>query len=175
MTKTYKIKTQSYLSCLNDKESLLEVTATDVQKLIAENPEILAGMKKDGKPEIGTPYWFLNTCNIVHTNKWDNTTNENYLRDIGNFFLAEEKCIAQQAINTAKANVMAYIRDNELGKEHYEDDNNYCIAEDMNKLCVANCLNRNFLPPLGYFISEEACKQVIDNNRADLKLIYGIK
>ena len=152
----------------------IEITAEEIQKLIAENPEILE-VKKDGKPEHGTRYWFISSLNSIGYDIWTNYNKDNYRRNLGNFFLIENECNAQQEKNEATARVLGYIRDNELGKEHYEDDNNHCITEDMNKLCVASCWNRNFLPPLGYFISEEACKQVIDNNRADLKLIYGIK
>ena len=174
--KTYKIKTQSYLSCLNDKESLLEVTAEEIQKLIAENPEILE-VKKDGKPKHRTEYWYLDSQNSFRGSVWDNHKYDNYFRDTGNFFLAEEECTAQQAINNAKANVMAYIRDNELGKEFvsgYGNSNYYIRCQNGDLANNDNQYSDN-LPQLGYLKSKEACHQVIDNNTADLNLIYGIK
>ena len=171
--KTYKIKTQSYLSCLNDKESLLEVTAEEVQKLIAENPEILE-VKKDGKPKGGTDYWFLSSTNDVCCDTWVIHKTDNYRRDTGNFFLTKEECTARQAINNATTRVRAYIRDNELGKEFVTGEYNFCINKYFNDLTCNPSNNVNTLPLLGY-LKASACQQVINNNRADLNLIYGIK
>ena len=162
MTKTYTINN-------------IQITSETIQKLIAENPEILE-VKKDGKPEHGTTYWFLSVGNIVANYMWTDDEFDNYRRDIGNFYITEEECIAQQAINYATVRVMAYIRDNELGKEFVNgDDNNYYFTNYKNKIVWQISVFFNNLPPLGYLMSKEACKQVIDNNTADLNLIYGIK
>ena len=154
-----------------------QITSEAIQKLIAENPEILE-VKKDGKPERGTEYWYLGSDNNFYCATWTNHTLENHKRDSGNFFLTEEECIAQQAINHAVARVRAYIRDNELGREFvsgkYNEPNHY-IYRSGKELSIGEFSTVNNLPLLGYFKSNEACKQVIDNNTADLKLIYGIK
>jgi len=174
MTKTYTIKKQIPILSLEH----IEITAEEIQKLIAENPEILE-VKKGGKPKNGSPYRILTSLNTFSFCTWCDTEEDNYQRDTGNFYITKEKCEARQAINNAKANVMAYIRDNELGREFeiaFEDDNYYINIDRLEgKFRINSTCYTDDLPLLGHFISREACQQVINNNRADLNLIYGIK
>jgi len=151
-----------------------QITSEAIQKLIAENPEILE-VKKDGKTEEWTKYWYIGTWNNVFCATWLNDKYDKYRRDIGNFFLTEEGCIAQQEVNFAIARVRAYIKDNDLGREYKAGKSNYYIYSRGTELSICSVCNINDLPLPGYFKSNEACKQVIDNNTADLKLIYGIK
>ena len=178
MSKTYTIKIQATTTYTNGQslmgESTTKVTAEEIQKLIAENPEILE-VKKDGKPKEGTEYWYFGSANDVWWNPWSNHEDDNLRRDIGNFFLIREECMAQQAINFAIARVRAYIKDNELGREFVDGDDNYYFTNHKNKIIWQISLVLNHLPLLGYFKSEEAGEQVINNNTDDLNLIYGIK
>jgi len=179
--KTYNLKATTQIK-VNHKgktdmvydEVDIEITAEEIQKLIAENPEILKE-KKNEKPKDGTDYWFINSCGDVYVYTWNNHKYDNYFRDTGNLFLTVEECLAQQAINHATARVIAYIRDNELVKEFVNGGLNYYIYSGVNGLDSNDTCTIDNLPQLGYLISKEAGIQVIDNNTADLKLIYGIK
>lgn len=153
----------------------IQITAEEIQKLIAENPEIL-DVKSNEKPENETIYCFLDTCGEVATSSWTDHRADNYRRDLGNFFLREYEAKAQQVINLATARVKAYIRDNELGEKFWEgDEENYYIKSEENKIGFGIVYSLNDLPLLGFFKSRDASQQVIDNNLPDLKLIYGIK
>jgi len=164
MTKTYTINN-------------IQITSETIQKFITEYPEILAGMKKEDIKR-GTEYWVLTQDNFVSCSVWTNSEHDKYKRDTGNFFFIKDKCIAQQAINTAISRVMAYTRDNRYGTENkatYHKPNYFIRCADNRKVEIGEEQYYNNLPLLGYFRSREACGQVMENNETDINLIYGIK
>jgi hypothetical protein len=182
MKKTYKIKItpkNTFDNFFLMKEDLImDVSLEELKKLIKANPELLE--KDDGKPESGSIYWNLDTWNNVVSMPWINSRGDNYRRDIGNFFLTEEECKAQQEINLAISRVRAYIRDNDLELEDIDWNDNSCrysihynhYTKKIDWFRLTIC---DYGIKLPYLKSVEACKQLIDNNLSDLKLIYGIK
>lgn len=136
--------------------------------------------KKSFKPEYGEKYYFLTSNREIDDCVWENDTFDNYSYYSGNCFKTQEEAIKQQEKKNALMRVRKYIINNfGLFEPDWDDDEQgkYNIFYDYigKEFLVNDACTLRYLEIIPFLETKEQTRQVIDNFKQDLKIIFDIK
>lgn len=135
--------------------------------------------KKKEFPQIGDTYWYISDCDVLIQFDWFDEYNQS-MYDYGNIYQTEDEAIKARDIQLAKTRVKrAIAKANDGWEPEWGEDRNikYSIRlesiGDSIILVISDTRCVKNRPNWMYMKSEEIAKQILEEYKEDLELIFS--
>lgn len=145
-------------------------------------PEQLKELGFENKPWLqkGDRCWLLNPSGAVTDWRWDDDRVDQECLATGSVFPTKEAAEAELAKRKALQEIKTYIRDNfgefEADWDHVDKWNHYVVYNHDLKKFKTNmgCISQPY-SPFGYLASRDHTEQLIRDQEANLKILWGVE